>query len=138
MSHEERMEGFAKAYPGPKGDKGDTGQRGEQGLPRRQRRAIVWLFVVPAIFLGVGFLFLARTEHRLTATERQIAQEARSNAKERCASIAQTVGIPVPVPTAGNPSREWVAKFSLIERHRGEQAGCRLPPPRFVTQPPGH
>jgi len=92
---------------------------------------------------GIDVLLSARRvspggkAYGLDMTE-EMLQLARANARQRCASIAQTVGIPVPVPTAGNPSREWVAKFSLIERHRGEQAGCRLPPPRFVTQPPGH
>lgn len=112
---------FAMAR-GPKGEQGEQGARGERGLPKGQRRAIVFLFVFNFVLIVIGYLFLSSI--------------ARGNTQARCASIAKTVAIPVPVPVKDNPSRQWVAAFSLIQRVRGTELGCDMPPPKFVTIPP--
>lgn len=101
--------------PGPRGEKGD---QGEAGVPRRTRRSIVILFAVAALVAIAG---LARAG---------IDQSAA--ARIRCESLAQIVAIPVPVPVTDNPSREWVYRYVMIQRRRGEQLGCKLPAPRYV------
>lgn len=106
---------------GDKGDEGQRGPRGKQGLSRPVRRAIVFLFVLNFLLIIAGYLFLSHT--------------VKGNNQVRCQSIAAIVGIPVPVPLTDNPSRQWVAKYSLIQRKRGAELGCDMPPPRFVNSP---
>ena len=110
---------IAETFPGPRGPKGERGAKGEPLSPAL-RRALAYLFVLVFLLIGLAYWGLYRQQQ--------------GDEQQRCGSIAQAVGIPVPVPTAGNPSREWVAKFSAIERQRGKQLGCDMPPPRFVTE----
>jgi hypothetical protein len=111
--------------------------RGEHGehepLTPALRQALFWLFIATFTLIGLGFYGLYRVQK---ANEEQVARVALVNSRQRCSAIAEAAAIPVPVPTAGNPSRVWVARFSLIERHRGEQLGCVMPPPSFVSAPP--
>jgi hypothetical protein len=102
---------------GEQGAKGDKGERGERGMPAGQRRAIIYLFVVP-ILIAAAALF------GLIHYARQLSRE-------------QLVVIPIPEPTAGNPSREWEARYEQIERQRGDQLGCRLPRAQFASSKPG-
>jgi Flp pilus assembly protein TadB len=95
------------------------------------RRAVAFLFVTVFALIGLAYagLYLQQRE-----SQEAVARVARAASQQRCAAIIQQVSIPVPVPTAGNPSRAWVARFSRIERHRGTQLGCHMPPPKFVKE----
>jgi hypothetical protein len=110
-------------FKGVKGDKGAKGDRGERGMPAGQRRAIVYLFVLPVVFIAVGFFWLARIQY--------------DNDHERCGSITQIVAIPIPVPTQGNPSREAWARFEQVERQRGTQLHCPMGAPRYAKSKSG-
>lgn len=114
--------GFEMRYGGRRGEKGDAGRRGEAGergergktgarLPAGQARAVVYLFLLNLLFVGACFAGLVYYVH---ATD-----------QERCTTLEQIVAIPVPTPVAGNPSREFEARFEAIERERGRQLGCR-------------
>ena len=122
--HEERMEQFAGRFPG---ERGATGERGPQGAPGKIpapiRAAFAYLFVLMFVLIGLSFAGIWYYVHE--------------NNQQRCGGIAEQVAIPIPVPTAGNPSREWEAKFSKIERHRGAQLGCDMPPPRYAPSSKG-
>ena len=101
---------------GPKGDKGERGKQGEQGepstrLPISQARAVVYLFILNLIFVGLCFWGLVHYIH--------------ANDQDRCTTLEEVVAIPVPQPVAGNPSREFDARFEAIEAKRGRQLGCR-------------
>ncbi len=122
--------------PGPKGDRGPKGDKGDRGMPPGQRRAIVYLFVLPVLIAAIALGGLAYYAHRLSVEQQEIIRVATLNNRVRCASIAEIVSIPIPVPTAGNPSREWDAKYEEAERARGLQLGCRLPPPRYAQSGP--
>ena len=116
-----------KGDRGEQGVQGERGERGEKGvsrLPSRQAWAIVYMFALNMAILGVGLFWLAHIQSE--------------NNRVRCTALAQIVAIPVPVPTAGNPSREWVADYTRIERQRGAALGCPMPAPRYVTVQPGH
>jgi hypothetical protein len=119
-SHEERMENFAQAYPGPAGPKGDTGAP----LSPRKSRAIAWMFLFALVVSGINLWW---TSH-----------EVRANGQQRCMSIAEIVHIPIPVPTAGNPSRQAWAEYEAVQRRRGRQLGCDMPPPRYAPSKPGN
>jgi hypothetical protein len=133
-------------FKGAKGDKGDQGKQGEKGMPQGQRRAIVYFYVVSLVIAAIALGGLvhyggklsgeqhtvARAQQEIVRNQREIAAEQVANARERCGSIAQTVGIPIPVPLAGNPSRQAWAAFEGIERARGKQLGCPMPAPRYI------
>lgn len=113
-----------EALTGRKGERGERGERGQPGgLAAGKSRAIVFLFAFSLLF-GVANLFWS-------------AHLVSQGNSQRCSTIVAQVTIPVPTPTAGNPSREWEAKFSADERRRGRQLGCTMPPPRFAPAGPG-
>lgn len=116
---------------GAKGDKGDKGAPGA-GMPVRQRRAIIYLFILPVLIAAIALGGLFHYAHELSRQQRALVQVETSNNRERCASIGEIVSIPIPVPTAGNPSRSWEAAYEQIERHRGAQLGCKMPAPRYA------
>jgi hypothetical protein len=122
---------------GEQGAKGDKGERGERGMPAGQRRAIIYLFVVPILIAAAALFGLIHYARQLSREQREIIQVANTNSRQRCGSIAQIVVIPIPEPTAGNPSREWEARYEQIERQRGVQLGCRLPRAQFASSKPG-
>ncbi len=101
---------------GPQGEQGETGQQGERGetgapgLSRATRRAVVFLVTLSLLLAAANMLW---TAHVVNAGNQQ-----------RCASIEADATIPVPQPVAGNPSREFDAKYEAIERHRARQLHC--------------
>ena len=114
---------------GQKGDKGEQGERGEQGMSARVRYSLVMLFalgVALALFALVGVIVQTRRFER-----DQTAQNAHA-ARVRCEAITEILRIPIPAPVTDNPSREWVYRYVLIQRMRGERLGCHLPPPHFI------
>ena len=115
MSDEEaeRMNAPYSLARGPRGKQGNPGPRGKQGLSRPVRRAIVFLFILNFALIIAGYLFLSHA--------------VKGNNQVRCQSLAATAAIPVPVPLTDNPSRQWVAKYSLITRKRGLELGCKMP-----------
>lgn len=129
---DEQVRRIAEGFPGPRGPKGETGARGVRGLPTGLLSSFVILAVIILGLVFCGYYVLQRDANRIAATERAIARAAQTDKQQRCVSIAQIVAIPVPVPTVDNPSRETWAKFSLIQRHRGKQLGCKLPPPKYA------
>ena len=126
-----------------KGEKGDRGAPGP-GMPPRQRRAIVYLFVlnilIAAVALG-GLYHYARKlsgdQDVISRQQREIVQVERTDARQRCSSIAAAVAIPIAVPLAGNPSRQEWAAFEQVQRDRGKQLHCAMPAPSYVTASPG-
>jgi hypothetical protein len=131
---DERIPGMAALTRGEKGDKGsrgDKGDRGERGMPAAQRRAIVYLFVVGALVgaacLGGLAYFASRLESQQQAVvreQRELSAATAANNRERCTSLEQVAAIPVPHPVAGNPSREWEARFEAIQGARARQLDC--------------
>jgi hypothetical protein len=113
----------APVQQGQRGRQGEKGERGERGLPRAQRRAVIYLFLLNVLFVAACFAGLVHY--------------VRSSEQERCASLAQIITIPIPVPVTGNPSRQAWASFEAVERRRGHQLGCALPPPRYVQATKG-
>jgi hypothetical protein len=105
------------------------------GLSPALRRALTWLFAVLFALVALAFAGLYLQQRQ---SQEAIARVARVADEQRCGALVQQVAIPVPVPTAGNPSRAWVARFSQIERQRGAELGCHMPPPRFITTKPGN
>lgn len=110
-------------------------------VPHRTRRAIVVLFFVIGAFAVLAIIGQYRADVRITGQQQtisrqqhEISEQDRKEARVRCASIAGIMKIPVPVPVAGNPSREWVYRYVQIQRRRGLQLGCKLPPPRYVRE----
>jgi hypothetical protein len=95
---------------GDKGDTGDTGKRGPQGirglLSQRKARAVVYLFVLNLIFVGLCFFGLVHY--------------VRAENTEHCTTVRQVSTIPL---TSG-PGRPWEARFEMIERKRLLQLGC--------------
>jgi hypothetical protein len=116
------LTGSVPTEPGPPGPQGERGQRGEKGLSPAVRRAIGALFLVMFALIGAAYAGLWYQQQQYN--------------QQRCESIAEIAAIPVPVPTAGNPSRAWVARYSQIDRARGVQLGCRLPAPRYARESP--
>jgi hypothetical protein len=117
-----RMRRIAEEFPGPQGQRGPRGRRGPESA--RRMPSVAYLFLLNCALILAGYFFLAHA--------------VRTDSQQRCGGISQQVAIPVPVPTAGNPSRAWVARFSQIERQRGAELGCHMPPPRFVHVPGGN
>ena len=124
-----------------KGDKGEQGDRGAPGpgLPVRQRRAIIYLFILPALIAAVALGGILHYASILTAEQQTVARQSReiagvesTDARQRCGSIAEIVAIPIPVPTAGNPSRQAWARFEQVQRARGTELGCKMPAARYV------
>ena len=115
----ERIGPVEARWRGERGAKGDKGERGlTGGLSAKVQRALLFLFLLPSLIAVIAVYGVIRQDQ--------------ASSRVRCESLAQVVSIPVPVPVTDNPSREWVARYSQIQRQRGEQLGCRLPPPRFV------
>lgn len=81
-------------------------------MPPGQRRAVIYLFTLNLLFVGLCFWGLI---HYVQVNDQQ-----------RCASIAQIAAIPVPKPVAGNPSRMWESRYEAIQEARGRQLGCRI------------
>lgn len=136
---------------GQAGQPGQAGVAGAQGapgrsLPRAQRQAITWMFafcvlLVVACFLGLFHYAraLAGQQHVVAAQEKVLDGQQRAlhrqqqeldastaaNARQRCTSLEQDVSIPITHPIAGNPSREWEARFEAIDRERVIELRCK-------------
>lgn len=110
---DEQNEMVVRGQRGEKGRQGEKGDKGEPSsrLPIGQARAVVYLFLLNLVFVGLCFWGLVHSEQ--------------SSARDRCTTLNQVVAIPVPTPVAGNPSREFDARFEAIERERGRQLGCK-------------
>lgn len=137
-------EGFEMKFSALRGEKGDQGERGAEGkagprLPKRQARAVVYLFIVAAL-VGIaalaGLLHLAgevsQQQQAVAQQQQQVAREQReldaqqkANKADRCTTVEEIAAIPVPHPVKGNPSREWESKYEGIEAARGKQLGCK-------------
>jgi hypothetical protein len=108
--------GFEMRYGTLRGEKGERGEQGAQGkastrLPLPQARAIIFLLLLNLLLIGAGFFGLIHY--------------VRAGNSDRCTSLEQVVAIPVPRPVAGNPSREFDARFEAIEQRRARELGCR-------------
>ena len=119
--------------------RGEKGDKGDAGLSAQVRRAIVFLFVLAVMLAAIGLIAVVREQGTLAAQQKALAvqqkeltRQARAGDRQRCASIALIVDIPIPVPLAGNPSRQAWAAFEGVERMRGRELGCALPPPRYA------
>jgi hypothetical protein len=136
------MRRIAERFPGPRGPKGEHGEQGAQGaqgktgeaLSPALRRALCWLFA--ALFALVVLCFAA-VYLQQRSSDAALLRLQRANEQQWCGSISQIVHIPVPVPTADNPSRVTWARYEQITRHRGMELGCRMPPPRYAQSKPG-
>lgn len=117
--------------------RGAKGDRGERGMPAGQRRAIVYLFVVPVLIAAVALFGLIHYARVISREQREIIQVRTANDRERCTSLTQIVTIPIPVPTQGNPSREAWARFEQVERQRGTQLHCPMGAPRYAKSKSG-
>ena len=108
-----------------RGAKGDRGKRGPGGEPLSAalRRALAYLFVAMFLLIALAYYGLYR--------------EQQASNQQRCGSIAKEVSVPVPVPTLDNPSRAWEARQEQIDRTRGMQLHCALPPARYAPSGAG-
>jgi hypothetical protein len=132
---DEQARRIAETFPGPRGPKGPRGARGKAGLEPAVKRAFAYLFLLVFALLALGFYGLYREQQADNAGLLRVQQ---ANNRQRCGSLAEVVRIPIPVPTADNPSREAWATFEAVQRRRGRQLGCKLPPPRYAPAKPGN
>lgn len=147
----EQIVGLARGPKGETGQAGEAGQTGVQGvpgrsLPRAQRQAITWMFAfcILLVIACFGGLFhyaraLAAQQHVVAAQQQALNRQQRAlgrqqqeldastaaNIRQRCVSLEQDVSIPITHPIAGNPSREWEARFEAIDRQRAAQLRCK-------------
>ena len=110
----------------------------------QMKRSVIFVVVeileIAAVALG-GLYHYARKlsgdQDVISRQQREIVQVERTDARQRCSSIAAAVAIPIAVPLAGNPSRQEWAAFEQVQRDRGKQLHCTMPAPSYVTASPG-
>jgi hypothetical protein len=142
-----------KGDAGPTGAKGARGARGEKGLPVRQRRAIVFLFILAVLLAAACLAGLVHYAGNLSAEQRAVASQQRTLAGQQKAvareqqelrqagqasrrqgkliedKICTTMGrlaalTPPPGNPAANPSRAYEDKLHATLDQLGPDLRC--------------
>jgi hypothetical protein len=137
----EQIVGLARGQRGEQGEQGPRGPAGLRGLPIGQARAIVYLFVINLLLIGVGYAFIASAENSYQAGQ-QREQRRQEQAQRREQAAARRTGeiveqricltmhkLAALTPPAGNPARNPSRAFD-DELHAtldqlGPDIGCR-------------
>jgi hypothetical protein len=95
---------------------------GSSAVSDRRAQAVLVLFSLVLCLTVAGGVWLWHQQQAIN----RVQMIASAN---RCADLGKLASIPVPVPIAGNPSREFAAAEETIWRQRAHQLGCKIGSP---------